>query len=60
MLEKNFKDTIINIKNEIISTQTGILSDANIRLINLYFKLGKIINDNSKWETSLQKHLKKN
>lgn len=49
MLEKNFKDTIINIKNEIISTQTQILSDTNIRLINLYFKLGKIINDNSKW-----------
>lgn len=49
MLEKNFKDTIINIKNEIISTQTQILSDVNIRLINLYFKLGKIINDNSKW-----------
>lgn len=49
MLEKNFKDTIINIKNEIISTQTQILSDANTRLINLYFKLGKIINDNSKW-----------
>ena len=49
MLEKNFKDTIVNIKNEIISTQTQILSDANIRLINLYFKLGKIISDNSKW-----------
>lgn len=28
MLEKDFKETIINIKNEIISTQTGILSDA--------------------------------
>ena len=49
MLEKDFKDTIINIKNEIINTQTQILSDANSRLINLYFKLGKIINDNSKW-----------
>ena len=49
MLEKNFKETIVNIKNEIINTQTQILSDANSRLINLYFKLGKIINDNSKW-----------
>ena len=49
MLEKDFKETIINIKNEIINTQTQILSDANSRLINLYFKLGKIINDNSKW-----------
>lgn len=49
MIEKDFKETIVNIKNEIINTQTQILSDANIRLINLYFKLGKIINDNSKW-----------
>lgn len=49
MLEKDFKETIINIKKEIIDTQTKILCDANIRLINLYFKLGKIINDNSKW-----------
>ncbi len=49
MLEKDFKETFINIKKEIINTQTQILSDANIRLINLYFKLGKIINDNSKW-----------
>ncbi len=49
MLERDFKETFVNIKKEIISTQTQILSDANIRLINLYFKLGKIINDNSKW-----------
>lgn len=49
MLEKDFKETIVNIKNEIINTQTQILSDANGRLINLYFKLGKILNDNSKW-----------
>lgn len=49
MVEKDFKDTIINIKNEIKNTQTQILSDANLRLINLYFKIGKMINDNSKW-----------
>lgn len=49
MFEKDFKETIVNIKNEIINTQTQILSDVNRRLINLYFKLGKIINDNSKW-----------
>lgn len=48
-LENEFKETIINIKKEILNTQTQILSDANVRLINLYFKLGKIINDNSKW-----------
>ena len=48
-LENEFKETIINIKKEILNTQTQILSDANVRLINLYFKLGKIMNDNSKW-----------
>ena len=49
MLEKDFKNTIIDIKNEIKNTQISIMSDANKRLINLYFKLGKIINENSKW-----------
>lgn len=49
MLEKDFKNTIIDIKNEIKNTQISIMSDASKRLINLYFKLGKIINDNSKW-----------
>ena len=33
MLEKDFKETIVNIKNEIINTQTQILSDTNSRLI---------------------------
>ncbi len=49
MLQKDFKETIVNIKNEIIQTQVSIMSDANIRLINLYFRLGKIINENSNW-----------
>ena len=49
VLEKDFKETIVNIKDELINTQTQILSDANSRLICLYFKLGKIINDNFKW-----------
>lgn len=49
VLEKEFKETIVNIKDALISTQTHILSDANSRLICLYFKLGKRINDNSKW-----------
>lgn len=49
MLEQDFKEIIINVKNEIRSTQTQVLSDANVRLINLYFKLGKIISENFKW-----------
>ena len=49
MIDKDFKNTIIDIKNEIKNTQISIMSDANKRLINLYYKLGKIINENSKW-----------
>lgn len=49
MLEENLKNTIMNIKKEIMETQISIMSDANKRLINLYFKLGKIINESSKW-----------
>ena len=49
MLEKDFKETIINIKQEIQNAQILIMSDANKRLIQLYFRLGKIIYDNSTW-----------
>lgn len=49
VFEKDFKNTIIDIKNEIKNTQISIMSDANRRLINLYYKLGKIINENSNW-----------
>ena len=49
MLEKDFKSMMISIKNEIEKTQVLIMSDANKRLIDLYFKLGKIIAENSKW-----------
>lgn len=49
MLEKDFKSMMISIKNEIEKTQVLIMSDANKRLIDLYFKLGQIIAENSKW-----------
>lgn len=49
MLEKNFKEIIKNIKNEIYKTQTLIMSDANKRLLELYFYIGKVVNENSSW-----------
>ena len=49
MLEQDFKETIVSIKNEINQTQVSIMSDANVRLINLYFKIGKMIYDKSTW-----------
>lgn len=49
MIDKEFKKIIDSVRDEIIKTQVYIMSDANKRLINLYFKLGKIIYENSKW-----------
>ena len=42
MLEKNFKDIISNIKEEIINTQIKTMQEVNSNLIILYFKLRKI------------------
>lgn len=42
MLDKNFKDIISNIKDEIINTQIKTMQEVNSNLIMLYFKLGKI------------------
>ena len=49
MLGKRFKKIMVNIKNEISKTQVLIMSDANIRLVNLYFNIGKMIYENSNW-----------
>lgn len=49
MLDKDFKKIIKNIKNEIYKTQTLIMSDANKRLLELYFYIGKVVNENSSW-----------
>lgn len=62
MLDKDFKRVLVDIKNEINQTQVMVMSDANIRLINLYFKIGKMIYVNSVWGDkfieSLEKELK--
>lgn len=57
MLDKEFKRVIATIRDEIIETQVYIMSDANKRLLNLYFKLGKIIYENSKWGNKFIKEL---
>lgn len=49
MLEQDFKDIVLSIKNEINKTQILVMSDANKRLIELYFKIGKFIYENSSW-----------
>ena len=49
MLEEEFKNVIVRIKNEVKSTQIKTAISMNENLINLYFNLGKIINDNYKY-----------
>lgn len=46
---KNFKCIFENIKNDIRRTRFRIIENANSELINLYFRLGKIIDDNWKY-----------
>ena len=46
---KEYKNIFENIKNDIRSTRYRIIENANSELINLYFRLGKIIEDNWKY-----------
>ena len=49
MLEKDFKVLLDNIKLDIKNTQRKTIMEANSNLIMLYFRLGKIIEDNSEY-----------
>ena len=48
-LDKKFINIVNEIKNEIKTTQIKVAIEANKNLINLYFKIGKILNDNYKY-----------
>ena len=49
MIEKDFKLILNDIKNDIKNTQRKTIMEANSNLIMLYFRLGKIIEENSKY-----------
>ena len=49
MLESDFKQLIKNVKEDILSTRYKIMENANLELLNLYFRLGKIISENVKY-----------
>ena len=49
MLEKDFNDIIKNIKDDVRKTQIKTMYEVNSNLIMLYFRLGKILNDNYKY-----------
>ena len=57
MIEKEFKDIISNIKNDIRNTQIKTMQHVNENLINLYFRLGKIIFENRKYGNSFIKNV---
>ena len=57
MLDKNFKDIISNIKEEIINTQIKTMQEVNINLIMLYFKLGKIVSENKQYGNNFTKQV---
>ena len=57
MLEKDFKDIVLNIKNEIKTSQTKTMIEVNKNLIMLYFRLGRIISENSKYGKSFIKNV---
>lgn len=56
-LESDFKVAITEIKNDIRNTQTRVIFQANNELILLYFRIGKILERNSKYGNSFIKNL---
>lgn len=49
MLDNDYHIISNNIKNEINRTQLEIMKDANVKLVELYFKIGKVIFENYNW-----------
>ena len=48
-IDKIYNDVINDIKQDINKTQLDIMINANISLVNLYYRIGKILYDNSIW-----------
>lgn len=49
MIEKDFKNVVEDIKQQISNTQYEIFKNANMNLLKLYYFIGKAINENSSW-----------
>ena len=47
--EKEFKKIINEVKNQISNTQIEIFQNANMSLLKLYYNIGMVICNNSKW-----------
>ena len=60
MLEKDFKELVNNIKNDIYNTRYRIQSLANNELIGLYYRIGKYVFENAKYGNALVENLSTN
>lgn len=49
MLEKDFKNLILQAKQDILATRYNVMQRANSELIMLYFRLGKIVSENASY-----------
>ena len=49
MLEKDFKNLILQAKQDILATRYNVMQYANSELIMLYFRLGKIVSENASY-----------
>ena len=57
MLEKDFKEIAKSIKQDILATRTKVMVIANNELLSLYFKIGKIASENTKYGNNFVKKL---
>ena len=48
-LDKTYNDVINDIKQDINKTKLDIMINANISLVNLYYRIGEVLYDNSTW-----------
>ena len=55
-IDKDFKNIIIKAKEDILATRCNIMQNANSEVIKLYFRLGKIISENSKYGNNFIKN----
>lgn len=48
-IEKTYDSVITDIKNDINKTQLDIMLNINVNLVNLYYRIGKVLYENSVW-----------
>ena len=49
VINESYDLAINNIKEDIKNTQLNIMINSNISLVNLYYRIGKVLYENSSW-----------